>query len=189
MTAASPGPRCVLLAGSSGTGKSTLCRLGHSQMLAAWGHPAAVIDVDHLYQAVDARWELAYTDERNAMVLGQAACWVRSLIGHGWLTVVVTGNSVFDPWDTAPFIAELPPELSVHHLTLRVREEVLLARCAGEPRRDPTALLNDLRPEGRLRHPGTAVIDSSDLDPSGTLDALVRSVMSGGGLVRGPGTP
>ena len=102
---------------------------------------------------------------------------------HGWRTVILTGNSIFDPHDTAPVIATLGRDLAVHHVTLLMREEVLLARCAGQPDRDPAHLVADLRPESRLRHPGTAVLDSSDLGVRATLDELVRLVTSGGGLV------
>lgn len=174
------GPRCVLLAGSAGAGKTTLCRAGHAAMLAAWGHPAAAIDLDALYAAVDPLWELPYSDERNAMVLDQAVAWVRSLTDHGWRTVLVAGNSLFDPRDTTPVVAALG-DLSVHHVTLRVREDVVLGRCAGQPDRDPAALVADLRPANRLQHPGTAVLDSSDLDVGATLRALVRLVDSGAG--------
>ena len=156
-------------------------------MLAAWGHPAAAIDLDTIYQAIDPLWELTYSDDRNAMVLDQAVAWVRSLVEHGWRTVVVTGNSIFDPHDTAPVVAALGGDIAVHHVTLRVPEEVILARCAGEPGRDPTQLIGDLRPETRLQHPGTAHLDSGDLDVRATLDALVRLVERGSGLLRQPG--
>jgi hypothetical protein len=180
-------PRCVLLAGSSGSGKTRLCRVGHTTMLAAWGHPAAAIDLDTVYQAIDPLWELTYSDARNAMVLDQAVAWVRSLVEHDWRTVIVSGNSIFDPRDTAPAVAALGQDIAVHHVTLRVREDVILARCAGQPGRDPERLIGDLRPESRLQHPGTALLDSSDLDVRATLDALVRIVERGSGLLRQPG--
>ncbi|GAA3691720.1 hypothetical protein GCM10022204_03770 [Microlunatus aurantiacus] len=151
-------------------------------MLAAWGHPAAAVDLDSLYGAVDPLWELPYSDERNAMVLDQAVAWVRSLVQHGWRTVIVTGNSVFDPRDTAPVVAALG-DMSVHHVTLQVREDVILARCAAQPDRDPVALAADLRPANRLRHPGTALLESSDLDVDETLHALVSLVDRGAGLL------
>jgi hypothetical protein len=155
-------------------------------MQTAWGHPAAAIDLDTVYQAIDPLWELTYSDDRNAMVLDQAVAWVRSLVEHDWRTVIVTGNSIFDPHDTARVVAALAEDIAVHHVTLRVREEVILARCAGLPGRDPAQLVGDLRPESRLRHPGTALLDSSDLDVRATLDALVRLVESGSGLLRRP---
>jgi len=179
-------PRCVLLAGTSGSGKTTLCRLGHAAMMTAWGHPAAAIDLDTIYQAIDPRWELEYDDDRNAMVMEQAVTWTRSLVEHGWRTVILTGNSIFDPHDTAPVVAALGHEIAVHHVTLLVREEVILARCAGQPDRDPAHLVADLRPASRLQHPGTALLDSSDLDAPATLDALVRMVVRGAGLLRQP---
>jgi energy-coupling factor transporter ATP-binding protein EcfA2 len=176
-------PRCILLAGTSGSGKTTLCRLGHAAMQSAWGHPAAAIDLDTLYQAIDPLWELEYSDARNAMVMEQAVAWTRSLVAHGWRTVILTGNSIFDPHDTAPVVAALGHDLAVHHVTLLVREDVILARCAGQPDRDPAHLVADLRPASRLQHPGTALLDSSDLDPHATLEALVRLVVSGAGLL------
>ncbi len=180
---AGPAPRCILLAGTSGSGKTTLCRLGHAAMQSAWGHPAAAIDLDSLYQAIDPLWELEYSDARNAMVMEQAVAWTRSLVAHGWRTVILTGNSIFDPHDTAPVVAALGRDLAVHHVTLLVREDVILARCAGQPDRDPAHLVADLRPTSRLQHPGTALLDSSDLDPHATLEALVRLVVSGAGLL------
>jgi len=155
-------------------------------MVAAWGHPAAAIDLDTIYQAVDPLWELEYSDERNAMVLEQAAAWVQSLVAHGWEIVIVTGNSIFDPYDTTRLVAALDGSIAVHHVTLRVREDVLLARCAGQPGRDPARLVADLRPENRLQHPGTALLDSSDLDVDATLRALVGLVGAGAGLLRAP---
>jgi adenylylsulfate kinase-like enzyme len=94
--------RCVLLSGPAGSGKTTVCRLGYRAMAAAWGHPAAAIDTDQVYFNVDARWELAYDDARNAMVLAQAGQLAISLFEHGWRTVIICGNSLFDPVDTAP---------------------------------------------------------------------------------------
>ncbi len=175
----------MLLSGSAGSGKTTLCRVGHAGMLAAWGHPAAAIDVDVLYGAVDPLWELPYSDERNAMVLDQAVAWVRSLVDHGWRTVLLTGNSLFDPRDTQPVVSALG-DLAVHHVTLRVREDVLIRRCAGQPDRDPAALVADGRPVNRLRHPGTALLDSSDLDVGATLRVLVDLVDGGAGLLTTP---
>jgi len=152
-------------------------------MVTAWGHPAAAIDLDTLYQAIDPLWELEYSDERNAMVMEQAVAWTRSLVDHDWRTVILTGNSIFDPHDTAPVVAALGQDLAVHHVTLLVREDVIMARCAGQLHRDPAHLVADLRPASRFRHPGTALLDSSDLDARATLDALVRMVVSGAGLL------
>lgn len=180
-------PRCILLAGTSGSGKTTLCRVGHAAMVTAWGHPAAAIDLDTLYQAIDPLWELEYSDDRNAMVMEQAVAWTRSLVEHGWRTVILTGNSIFDPHDTAPVVTALGQDMAVHHVTLLVREEVILARCAGQPHRDPAHLVADLRPASRLQHPGTALLDSSDLGVGATLAALVRVVDRGSGLLRQPG--
>lgn len=85
-------------------------------MVAAWGHRAAAIDLDTLYRAIDPLWELEYDNGRNAMVLEQAVYWVRSLVHHGWLTVILAGNSVFDPYDTAPVAAGLGDLMAVHHV-------------------------------------------------------------------------
>ena len=151
--------------------------------MTAWEHPAAAIDLDTIYQAIDPLWELEYSDDRNAMVIEQAVAWTRSLVEHGWHTVILTGNSIFDPHDTAPVVGALGHEMAVHHVTLLVREEVILARCAGQPDRDPAHLVADLGPASRLQHPGTALLDSSDLDAPATLDALVRMVVRGAGLM------
>ena len=147
----------------------------------------AAVDLDTLYQAIDPLWELEYSDDRNAMVMEQAVAWTRSLVEHGWRTVILTGNSIFDPHDTAPVVAALGHDMAVHHVTLLVREDVILARCAGQPNRDPAHLVADLRPASRLRHPGTVLLDSSDLGVRATLDALVRLVSRGSGLLRQPG--
>jgi hypothetical protein len=155
-------------------------------MMAAWGHPAAAIDLDTLYRAIDPLWELEYDDDRNAMILEQALAWVRSLIDHGWPTVIVAGNSIFDPDDTAPVIAALGEHIDVHHVTLTVREEVILARCSAQPGRDPAQLMSDNRPDNRRQHPGTALLDTSDLDVRESLDALVSLVDSNSGLLRQP---
>ena len=147
----------------------------------------AAIDLDTLYQAIDPLWELEYSDDRNAMVIEQAVAWTRSLVEHGWHTVILTGNSIFDPHDTAPVVAALGHDMAVHHVTLLVREDVILARCAEQPNRDPAHLVADLRPASRLRHPGTVLLDSSDLGVRATLDALVRLVSRGSGLLHLPG--
>lgn len=109
--------RCVLLTGPAGSGKTTICRLGHVAMTAAWGQPAAAIDVDQLYLNVDAQWELPYDDRRNALVLQQAASLARSLFGHGWPIVMICGNSLFDPSDTGPLLRTLCPVAEVYHVT------------------------------------------------------------------------
>ena len=155
-------------------------------MVAAWGHPTAAIDLDSLYQAVDPLWELEYDDHRNAMVLEQAVSWACSLVDHGWPTIIMTGNSIFDPFDTAPVVATLSTHMAVHHVTLNVREEVILARCSGQPGRAPARLVRDNRPDERRQHPGTALLDTSRLNVRETLDALVRLVDSNGGLLRQP---
>jgi hypothetical protein len=87
-------------------------------MMAAWGHPAAAIDTDQLYLNVDARWELPYDDTRNAMVLAQATDLAISLFEHGWQIVIICGNSIFDPADTAPILTRLSPVAETYHLTL-----------------------------------------------------------------------
>jgi len=179
-------PRCVLLSGTSGSGKTALCRVGHSAMVAAWGHPAAAIDLDTLYQAVDPLWELEYDDDRNAMVLEQAVAWVLSLVEHGWPTVLVAGNSLFDPDDTAPLVAALGGHVAVHHVTLNVTEAVILARCSSQPGRDSAQLVADHRPANRRQHPGTALLDTSELTVRESLDALVDLVRTSSGLLRQP---
>jgi len=135
--------RCVLLSGPAGSGKTTVCRLGHRTMLATWGHPTAAIDADQLYANVDARWELPYDDERNAMVLTQAAQLAGSLFEHGWPTVIICGNSLFEPAGTAPVLTTLCPIARVHHVTLTPDPATLLRRCATAPGRDPSRLAAD----------------------------------------------
>jgi hypothetical protein len=159
--------RCVLLSGPAGSGKTTVCRLGHHAMRAAWGHPAAAIDTDDLYANVDARWELPYDDARNAMVLVQAARLAVSLFEHGWPTVMVCGNSLFDPADTAPVRALLEPRAQVYHVTL----------APG-----PARLAEDADLAARRVHPGSVPLDNSTLTPEQTLAEIVRLVGSGVGL-------
>ena len=105
-------------------------------MAAAWGHPAA-IDVDQLYLNVDAHWELPYDDARNAMVLTQAAQLAISLFEHGWQTVIICGNSLFDPAGTAPVLTRLCPVAEIYHVTLTPTLPAVLARCAATPGRGP----------------------------------------------------
>jgi len=184
--AAHPVWRCVLLSGPAGSGKTTACRLGYRAMAAAWGHPAAAIDTDQLYLNVDARWELAYDDARNAMVLAQAAQLAISLFQHGWQTVIVCGNSLFDPADTAPVLARLCPVAEIYHVTLTPALPAVLARCAGTPDRDPSRLAADVELLARKPHPGSAHLDNSALTPERTLTELARLVSTGAGRLSCP---
>src|SRR5947207_6247223 len=84
LESAHPASRCILLSGPAGSGKTTVCRLGHRAMLATWSHPAAAIDVDQLYLNVDAHWELPYDNLRNTMVLSQATQLASSFV-RAWL--------------------------------------------------------------------------------------------------------
>jgi hypothetical protein len=81
---------------------------------------------------VDARFELAYDNACNAMVLSQAAQLAISLFEHGWQTVIIFGNSLFSPDDTAPVLARLCPVAEVHHVTLVPALEAVLARCGPD---------------------------------------------------------
>lgn len=151
-------------------------------MADAWGHPAAAIDTDQLYFNVDARFELAYDDARNAMVLSQAAELAISLFGHGWQTVIICGNSLFDPGDTAPVLARLCPVAEVYHVTLVPALQAVLARCGtGLPGRGPSRLAEDAEIHARKRHPGSALLDNSALTPQQTLAELARLVSIGAG--------
>src|SRR5215831_18124974 len=145
--------RCVLLSGPAGSGKTTLCRLGYRAMMAAWGHRAAAIDTDQLYLNVDARWELPYDDARNAMVLAQGTHLAISLFEHGWHTVIICGNSLFGPADTAPVLTRLSPIAEVYHVTLTPALPVVLTRCAAEQSRDPSQLAADVELLARKPHP------------------------------------
>lgn len=173
--------RCVLLSGPAGSGKTTVCRLGYRAMAAAWGHPAAAIDADQLYLNVDARWELPYDDARNAMVLSQAAQLARSLFENGWQTVIICGNSLFDPADTAPVLADLDPIANVYHVTLTPALPAVLERCASSPERDPSRLAADVELLANRPHPGSALLDNSSMTPEHTLTELVRLVESNTG--------
>jgi hypothetical protein len=181
-----PAWRCVLLSGPAGSGKTTACRLGYRAMAAAWGHPAAAIDTDQLYLNVDARWELPYDDARNAMVLAQAAQLAISLFEHGWQTVIICGNSLFDPDDTAPVLARVCPAAEVYHVTLTPALPAVLARCAAEPGRDPSRLAADVELLARKPHPGSAHLDNSDMTPQQTLTELARLVDTGAGHLNCP---
>jgi hypothetical protein len=155
-------------------------------MADAWGHPAAAIDTDQLYFNVDARFELAYDDARNAMVLSQAAELAISLFEHGWQTVIIFGNSLFDPDDTAPVLARLRPVAEVYHVTLVPAPQAVLARCgAGLPGRGPSRLAEDAGIHARKRHPGSALLDNSALTPEQTLAELARLVSAGAGRLSG----
>ena len=178
--------RCVLLSGPAGSGKTTACRLGHQAMATAWGHPAAAIDTDQLYLNVDARWELPYDDARNAMVLAQATDLAISLFNHGWQTVIICGNSLFDPADTAPVLSHLCPVAEVYHITLTPALPTVLTRCAGTPGRDPSQLAADVELLARKPHPGSAHLDNSNMAPEQTLTELARLVATGAGRLNCP---
>lgn len=156
-------------------------------MADAWGHPAAAIDTDQLYFNVDARFELAYDDARNAMVLSQATQLAISLFEHGWPTVIVFGNSLFDPGDTAPVLARLRQVAEVYHVTLAPALAAVLARCGPDlPGRGPSRLAQDAETHARKRHPGSALLDNSALTPEQTLAELARLVSTGAGRLSCP---
>jgi hypothetical protein len=156
-------------------------------MADAWGHPAAAIDVDQLYFNVDAHFDLTYDDDRNAMVLSQAAELTISLFEHGWRTVIICGNSLFDPFDTEPVLARLCPVAEVYHVTLVPDLQVVLARCGTDlPGRGPARLAEDAQTHARKRHPGTADLDNSALTPEQTLAELARLVSTGAGRLSCP---
>lgn len=177
-----PSFRCVLISGPAGSGKTTVCRLGHAAMTAAWGGPAAAIDVDQLYANVDPRWELSYDDARNALMLEQAAYLAGSLFRNGWSTVMICGNSLFDPADTGPLIRRLDAIAVVHHISLVTAPAQLVARTADQPDREPQQVIAEAELLARKVHPGTAMIDNSDLTPVETLAEIVRLVDAGQGV-------
>jgi hypothetical protein len=181
-----PAWRCILLSGPAGSGKTTACRLGYRAMAATWGHRAAAIDTDQLYLNVDARWELPYDDARNAMVLAQAADLAISLAGHGWQTIIICGNSLFDPADTGPLLARLGPVAEIYHVTLAPALPAVLARCAGQPGRGPSRLAADVELLARKVHPGSALLDNSNMTPEQTLTEMARLVGTGAGRLNCP---
>ena len=172
--------RCVLLSGPAGSGKTTVCRLGHRAMLRAWGHPAAAIDTDDLHLNVDARWELPYEERRTAMILTQAAHLANSLFEYGWPTVLICGNTLFDPTATAVLRSALAPTAEVYHVTLAPKVSTVLSRCTTLPR-DPARLAADAELQAGRPHPGTVRLDSTHLTPEATLAELVRLVNAGAG--------
>src|SRR5262249_3864916 len=134
----------------------------------------------------DARWALPYDSGRNAIVLAQATQVALSLIGHGWATVVICGNSLFDPADTAPMLTVLCPVAAVHHVTLAPCLAAVLSRCAGDPGRDPARLSADVDLFAHRPHPGSAVVDNTTLTPEQTLAQLARLVAAGAGRLPCP---
>jgi len=178
--------RCVLLAGPAGSGKTAMCRLGYRAMVTAWGHPSAAIDVDELYRNVDARWELPYDDARNAMVLTQAAQLATSLFEHGWRTVTICGNSLFDPSDTSHIVVALRPIAEIYHVTLTPSIDTVLSRCAGTIGRDATRIRRDFDIHAAHEHPGTARLDNTDMAADEALGELARLVLGGAGRLRPP---
>jgi hypothetical protein len=83
-----------------------------------------------------------------------------------WQTLIICGNSLFDPHDTAPVLARLCPVAEVYHVTLTPALPAVLARCAGEPGRDPSRLAADVELLARKPHPGSAHLDNSDMTPN-----------------------
>jgi hypothetical protein len=131
--------------------------------------------------------ELAYDDARNAMVLSQAAQLAISLFEHGWQTVIIFGNSLSDPDDTAPVLARLCPVAEVYHVTLAPALQAVLARCGPDlPGRGPSRLAADAETHARKRHPGSARLDNSDMTPEQTLAELARLVRTGVGRLSCP---
>jgi hypothetical protein len=147
------------------------------------GHPTVAIDVDQLYFNVDARWELLYDDDRNAMVLDQATGLAISLFEHGWPTVMITGNSLFDPADTAPILATLGPIARVYHVTLTPDPATILRRCATTPGRDASRPAAEADLLARKPHPGSGRMDNTTLTPEQTLTEIARLVDAGVGRV------
>jgi hypothetical protein len=154
-------------------------------MVAAWGHPAAAIDVDQLYANVDPLWELPYSDERNATMLGQAGQLAISLFEHGWRTVMICGNSLFDPSDTATIVRLLCPLAEIYHVTLTPDIDAVLRRSAGAGR-DPERVRRDVELHESREHPGTARLDNSSISARESLDALASLIRRGAGRLRCP---
>jgi hypothetical protein len=121
------------------------------------------------------------------MVLSQAAQLAISLFEHGWHTVIICGNSLFEPADTALVLARLCRVAEVYHVTLAPALEAVLARCGPDlPGRGPARLAEDADIHARRRHPGSALLDNSDLTPEQTLAELARLVSTGAGRLSCP---
>jgi hypothetical protein len=110
-----------------------------------------------------------------------------SLFEHGWQTVIIFGNSLFDPDDTAPVLARLCPVAELYRVTLAPALEAVLARCGPDlPGRGPSRLAEDAETHARRRHPGSALLDNSALTPEQTLEGLARLVSAGAGRLSCP---
>ena len=150
-------------------------------MVEAWGHPAAAIDLDQLHLNVDARWELPYDTRRNAMVLEQATQLAISLFEHGWRTVMMCGNSLFDPADTSPILATLCLMAEIYHITLTPQLNTVLSRCAASSSRDASRLREDFQLHADKAHPGSARLDNTNMTAEQALAALAGMVGGGAG--------
>src|SRR5262249_10846613 len=116
----------------------------------------------------------------------QAAELAISLSEHGWQTVIIFGNSLFDPDDTAPVLARLCPVAEVYHVTLVPNLQAVLARCGADlPGRGPSRLAEDAGIHARKAHPGSALLDNSALPPEQPLAELARLVSAGAGRLGG----
>ena len=135
---------------------------------------------------MDARWELPYDDARNAMVLAQATQLAISLFNHGWQTVIICGNSLFDPTGTAPVLTRLCPIADVYHITLTPALPAVLTRCAAGQGRDPSRLAADVELLARKPHPSSAHLDNSNMTPEQALTELARLVDTGAGRLNCP---
>jgi hypothetical protein len=110
-----------------------------------------------------------------------------SLFEHGWRTVIICGNSLYNPFDTAPVLARLCPVAEVYHVTLVPALQAVLARCGTDlPGRGPARLAEDAETHARKRHPGSAHLDNSALTPEQTLAELARLVSIGAGRLSCP---
>jgi len=103
-----------------------------------------------------------------------------SLFEYGWPTVLICGNTLFDPTATAVLRSALAPTAEVYHVTLAPKVSTVLSRCTTLPR-DPARLAADAELQAGRPHPGTVRLDSTHLTPEATLAELVRLVNAGAG--------
>ena len=177
-------PRTVFISGPAGSGKTTVLRLSHDELLRTLGRTAA-IDTDQLFLMVDPHWDLPYDDARTALVLRQCVHLTQSFVEADYETVLIAGNAIHDAVDLNPVIPDLLRLGRLFHITLNPSEEAVLHRTANDEDRSPTRLLNDLHHQRAKRSPWSAPLDNSTLTPLETLQQIAHLIQSGHGELHG----